>query len=150
MSPDGPTGKQCSMRGSVLDYSDGRAVAGRHRCGRIVVVAMERSSTGMQIQVNTDNRVEGSIELREHATSVIESALTRFGAAVTRVEVHLTDVNGHKAGVDDKRCVIEARLAGRNPVAVTDNAATFVQAISSAADKLQRKLDSTLGRLSRR
>jgi ribosome-associated translation inhibitor RaiA len=104
----------------------------------------------MRIQINTDNSVEGTVELREHAESVLGSALSRFGSAVTRVEVHLTDVNAHKPGTNDKRCVIEARLAGRNPVAVTDNADTLEQAINGAADKLQRKLDSELGRLGRR
>lgn len=43
--------------------------------------------------------------------------------------------------------MLEARLEGRQPVAVTDHAATLEQAVQGAANKLVRLLDSTLGRL---
>ena len=104
----------------------------------------------MRIQVNTDNRVQNGSELREHAESTVRGALSRFGDAVTRVEVHLTDENADKAGGDDKRCVIEARLSGRDPVAVAHSASVFEQAINGASAKLLRRLDRELGRLSRR
>jgi hypothetical protein len=43
--------------------------------------------------------------------------------------------------------MMEARLQGRKPQAVTHNAETVEQAIKGAADKLRRVLDSSLGRL---
>jgi hypothetical protein len=43
--------------------------------------------------------------------------------------------------------MMEARLEGRQPVAVTDHAATLEEAVHGAAHKLARLLDSTLGRL---
>lgn len=46
------------------------------------------------------------------------------------------------------RCMIEAHLEGRQPIAVTDQAATLDQAIDGAADKLARLIDHTLGRQS--
>jgi hypothetical protein len=43
--------------------------------------------------------------------------------------------------------MMEARLKGRQPTAVTCQAATLDQAIAGAADKLKRSLESTLERL---
>jgi ribosome-associated translation inhibitor RaiA len=63
------------------------------------------------------------------------------------VEVHLSDENGAKSGQQDQRCMLEARLEGRQPVSVTDHAATLEQAVDGAAHKLARLLDSRLGRL---
>ena len=101
----------------------------------------------MQIQVNTDNNVEGSVQLVNHVRNVVESALSRFSDRITRVEVHLGDENGGKSGQADKRCMMEARLEGRQPSAVTHHAATVDEAIEGAADKLVSLVDSTLGRL---
>jgi len=72
------------------------------------------------------------------------------GTYITRVEVHLSDENAGKAGSHDKRCMIEARLEGHQPIAVTDEAETLGQAIGGAAEKLKHSLDHTLGRLSNR
>lgn len=101
----------------------------------------------MQVQFNTDESVEGHEELGRHAESVVRKALDRFGDQVTRVEIHLSDVNGQKAGDNDKRCLIEARIAGRQPIAVTEQANSVHQAIDGAAHKIKRSLDSTLGKL---
>lgn len=101
----------------------------------------------MLIQVNTDNHISGSEALTSRVEATVDSALTRFAERITRVEVHLSDENGGKSGPDDKRCVMEARLEGRQPVAVTHQAATLDEAVSGAADKMTSALDSTLGRL---
>ncbi len=53
----------------------------------------------------------------------------RFSPQVTRVEVHLADENGEKAIGDDKRCVMEARLGGLKPCAVSFQAASVTQAV---------------------
>jgi ribosomal subunit interface protein len=101
----------------------------------------------MQIQVNTDNHIEGREALTAHVTGVLEDAFTRFSDRITRIEVHLSDENGHKSGQNDKRCLLEARLEGRQPTAVTHHADTLDQAIQGAADKLERALETILGRL---
>jgi ribosome-associated translation inhibitor RaiA len=101
----------------------------------------------MHIQVNTDNNIEGREELATQVEAVVEEALSRFSDQITRVEVHLSDENSHKSGQNDKRCLMEARLEGRRPTAVTHQAATLGQAIDGAADKLQKVIESTLGRL---
>jgi ribosome-associated translation inhibitor RaiA len=78
----------------------------------------------------------------------VESALSRFSDHITRVEVHLNDENSDKkGGNDDMRCMMEARLEGRQPITVTHQAATLDQAVDGAADKLAGLIESTLGRL---
>jgi ribosome-associated translation inhibitor RaiA len=100
----------------------------------------------MQIEVTTDRNIEGREKLSAHVTGVVEEALARFSKRIARVGVHLTDVNGHKDGHDDTRCVMEARLDGRPPIAVTHQEASLDQAIDGAAGKLKRLIESTLGR----
>ena len=101
----------------------------------------------MHIQVNTDNNIDGREELAAQVEAVVEKALSRFTDQITRVEVHLSDENSHKNGQNDKRCLMEARLEGRQPTAVTHQAASLGQAIDGAADKLKTVIESTLGRL---
>ena len=100
----------------------------------------------MQIQINTDHNIEGREVLADQVSGVVESALDRVSDHITRVEVHLSDENSDKRGQNDKRCMMEARLEGRQPVAVTHQAATLDQAVDGAADKLVRLIESTLGR----
>lgn len=101
----------------------------------------------MKIQLNTDVHIDGTEALAAQVSATIEQSLERFSEHVTRVEVHLSDENGAESGPRDQRCMLEARLEGRQPVAVTDHAATLEQAVNGAAHKLSHLLDSTLGRL---
>ena len=102
----------------------------------------------MQIQINTDRHIEGHEALAAKVSGVVESALSRISDSITRVEVHLSDENSaKKGGNDDIRCVMEARLEGRQPSAVTHQAATVDQAVDGAAEKLTRMIESTLGQL---
>lgn len=105
----------------------------------------------MQIQVNTDSNntdsnIRGREELVRRVETEIDGALGHYGEQITRVEVHLGDENSTKSGDDDKRCMIEARIAGHQPIAVTHHAATLDQALDGASEKMQRSLESTLGR----
>ena len=101
----------------------------------------------MQIQVNTSNGVENKEALERWANDAIRQSLDRFSADVTRVEVHLSDENHDPSGGGDKRCAMEARVAGHQPLTVTQHAPSLDEAFRGATDKLQRALDSTLGRL---
>lgn len=101
----------------------------------------------MQVQVNTDRNINGGDGLSERVGGMVGDALERFSDQVTRVEVHLSDENSRqKDGGDDKKCVMEVRLAGRQPVAVTHHATNVELAVDGAAEKMKRLLDSTLGR----
>jgi len=101
----------------------------------------------MQIQINTDHNIEGHEALAAQVSSVVEGALSLVSDHITRVEVHLSDENSAKGGQHDKRCLMEARLEGRQPIAVTHQAATLDEAVDGAADKLARLIDSDLGRM---
>ena len=48
---------------------------------------------------------------------------------ITRIEVHLSDENSLKGGDHDKRCMLEARIAGMQPLAVTHLAESLVAAV---------------------
>lgn len=102
----------------------------------------------MKIQVNTDHNIQGSEELIAEVEATIRDALGYLRTHVTRVEVHLSDESGDKEGLTDKRCMMEARVEGRQPTAVTCEAATVAEAVAGATDRLKSSLQSTLDRLS--
>ena len=105
----------------------------------------------MIIQVNTDRNIEGNVELLQQIETVVGNSLERFSDQITRVEVHLSDENSDKKfGTEDMRCLLEARLAGIQPVAVSHQAATIEQAVDGAVDKLMNSIDTTLGKLDNR
>jgi ribosomal subunit interface protein len=101
----------------------------------------------MQIQINTDNHIDGKEALAAHAESAVENALRHLKDRITRVEVHLSDENAGKSGSDDKRCLIEARPKNHQPVSVSHQAGSIHQAIDGAASKLKASLETVLGRL---
>lgn len=104
----------------------------------------------MRIQFNTDSNIEGRDELARWVEDSVATILGRFGERVTRVEAHLSDINAHKIGQDDIRCLLEARPAGLKPVAVSHRADGVELAVNGAAEKLKRALDSTFSRLENR
>jgi ribosome-associated translation inhibitor RaiA len=102
----------------------------------------------MLVRVNTDNNIVGSDKLTLEVENIVTDVLGRFGDRLTRVEVHLADENSRaKGGEKDKRCTMEARVAGLQPIAVTEQRPTLMQAVSGAAEKLEKTLDRTLDRL---
>lgn len=101
----------------------------------------------MQIQVTTDSNIESSDRLNDYVTDSVESSIGHYRDRLTRVIVHFTDENAQKGGDHDKKCAIEARLAGLKPVGVTHLAATQDQAMDGALDKLLHVLDHTFGKL---
>lgn len=105
----------------------------------------------MQIQVHTDNHIEGSAGLTRHVEEAIEDALERFAKQITRVEVHLTDESSAAKSVgDDKRCRIEVRLAGLQPLSVSDDGKEVGQALRGAARKMEAMLTKAIGKLESR
>lgn len=78
----------------------------------------------MIIQFNTDHNIKGTENFTATFTELITDELERFSSHITRIEAHLTDENGNKDGQNDMRCVLEARIEGRQPIAVTNQADT--------------------------
>lgn len=104
----------------------------------------------MKIQINTDKNIEGSQELESFVSEELSSTFKRFENAITRVEVHLSDANADKSGKDDKKCLLEARIANRSPVTVSHSSNNIHDSINGAATKLKKSLDSMVGKLNDR
>lgn len=100
----------------------------------------------MQIQINTDDNIEGSEALIAEVEAEVRDGLARFAEQITRVEVHLSDENAGKGGNDDQRCLLEVRPTGQKPMAVTHQGATLQEASAGAVQKMQSKLQSSFGR----
>jgi ribosome-associated translation inhibitor RaiA len=101
----------------------------------------------MKIQFNTDKTISGDERHEHHFTSIIAEGIKRFQSHITRIEVHLSDENGKKDGVNDKQCSLEARMEGRQPVFVSSKAETVEKSIQGAIDKLKASLETILGRV---
>ena len=101
----------------------------------------------MIIQFNTGHNIPATQELQQKFTDLISVELERFSSMITRIEVHLTDVDGKKDGFNDKRCLLEARLEKRQPIAVKNMGNTHEEAVTGAIDKLKSALDTITGRL---
>jgi hypothetical protein len=93
----------------------------------------------VQIQVNTDHNVQGGEKLATFVTTDLASSLSRFDRWLTRVEVYFSEDAAGR--VDDKRCVIEARPAGSQSVAVTHHAGSVDDAYVGAIQKIEKVLD---------
>jgi hypothetical protein len=78
----------------------------------------------MKIQFNTDKTISGDENQEDYFTSLITEKLNRFQSHITRIEVHLSDENGKKEGYNDIQCILEARIEGRDPIAVRCDADT--------------------------
>lgn len=100
----------------------------------------------MQIQIKTSHNIEGHQALVAEVSEKVEKTLSRFSTHITQVEVHLSDQTSHRNSPSDKRCMMEARLEGRQPIAVTNEAETLDQAIGGASDKLAKLIENTLER----
>lgn len=105
----------------------------------------------MKIQVNTSNDIENKDALESWASDYLNEHLARFGQDLTSIEVQMSDENhAAKGGGVDKRCMMEARVNGRAPIAVTHYAPDQNLAFRGAADKLASALDHAFGKLDRR
>ena len=118
-------------------------------------ISVERGGSGgsdeeavpLDVLVNTDSSIEGNERLSATVTETVRSSLSRFADFLTRVEVHLTDENSGKGGNDDKKCTMEARPRGLQPIAASASAETVEEAVTAAAGKLKRAMDSAVGKL---
>jgi sigma 54 modulation/S30EA-like ribosomal protein len=104
----------------------------------------------VQIFVNSDARIRVDDRVISFVQDEADRALGRHKDRLTRVDFHLSDVNSHKFGLLDKRCVLEAHPAGRQPLVVTVDAPNVRSAVHGAVAKLQTALERFFGRTSRR
>ena len=100
----------------------------------------------MTIQFNAkDTKLSESF--RNDLSAALEADLDNFMEHISRLEVHLSDENGKKHGPNDKRCLLEARLNGGKPIAVTDFANNYEQAVFGASSKLVNALRTVFGKM---
>jgi hypothetical protein len=104
----------------------------------------------MLVQVNSDNHINAGENFIADIEATLRNKLDRFSPRLTRIELHLRDVNADSNVGEDKHCTIEARPEGLAPVTVTDAATTLPNAISGATAKLIVALERTFGKLSSR
>ena len=104
----------------------------------------------MKIQVNSDKNVHVDASVMSFVRAEANRALQRFKPKLTRVEFHLSDVNSHKFGRLDKRCLIEVRPAGQRPLAIKVASPDVPSAVRAALSKARTALDSLFGRLESR
>ncbi len=104
----------------------------------------------MEININTDNHIQGSEAFKEEYKQLLSKALERFDQYVTRYEVYFSDENKAKKATDDKRCVIEARVKGKNPESVSHNADTIKFAFDGAVDKIKSVLTKMVDQMQAR
>lgn len=103
----------------------------------------------MQFQFNADSSVMGTTDVARRIEAQVRRKLDRFADRLTRLEVHVSDVNGRKHGADDKHCTIEARPRGSRPIGVTGKAADLDAAARIAASTMAERLERVLGKASR-
>ena len=101
----------------------------------------------MTIQFNTDNNLSMHEGFREKLQTMLNSELSRFEEIITRLEVHLGDENGQKKGLEDKRCLLEARVKNKNPLVVTSHAANYEVAAKEAAEKIKKSLNALVEKM---
>lgn len=101
----------------------------------------------MQIQVNTDNFIQGDQRLEDIVKIEVNDHLGYLEDYLTRVEVHIKDQNGDKQGPEHIQCTMEARPKGIRPISAHDDAANIQSAVNGAAKKLKTRLAREFGKL---
>lgn len=100
----------------------------------------------MQFQFNSDNQTDAGADVAARVEDIARSRLARIADRLTRIEVHLGEADGARAGGDDKSCTIEARPAGMEPVSASHRSADIEAAVAGAADKLLAVVDRQIGK----
>ena len=103
----------------------------------------------MQFQFNSDHTVMGTENVATRIEAMMRDKLARFEDRLTRVEVHVRDVNGAKHGADDKECMIEARPRGGRAIGVTGKSDKVDDAARKAANTLSQRLERHFGKEAR-
>ena len=101
----------------------------------------------MKIQFNTDKNIQGTEALEQHVAEKITSGLKHYSNRITRVEVHLSDQNANKGGVDDILCKIEARVENLKPILVTSSSDSKEKALDASISKLKTSLGTVVGKI---
>lgn len=100
----------------------------------------------MEFQFNTSNAITGDDDVRARIEASVRHKLARIADELTRVELHLADLDGARGGPADKRARLELRPRGRDPIVVSHEAATVDAAAAGAADKAMTAFARDVGK----
>lgn len=101
----------------------------------------------MQILLHGDTNSDGSRAMAEHVEDVVNGALGRFGARVTRVEVHLSDADGPvSARAGSIHCAMQAHVTGHETLFVTERGDNAHRAIEAGVRKLKRAVGASIAK----
>jgi ribosome-associated translation inhibitor RaiA len=101
----------------------------------------------MIIQLNTDKNLTIHSEYEAQITSKLNHDLERYTDHISRIEVHMSDENGSKGGINDKKCLLEARFEGKPPIVTSDLGDTYDLALKGATEKLRNALKTVVSKL---
>lgn len=103
----------------------------------------------MQFQFNSDNSVEAGAADAEKIEEVVRGRLEHVAERLTRVEVHVADINGPRGG-PDIRCMVELRPEGLQPISASHEAGSAEAAAAQAADKALTAYQRQIGKMTSR
>jgi hypothetical protein len=104
------------------------------------MISKKKKSNYMHLKIHFMSINE---EYSNKLTTLMSDRLSRFSGQIRQIEVQIWD---EEKGLNDKHCTLEARLQGKQPVTVSDYAATHDHAIEGAIEKLKFALDRIVGR----
>jgi ribosome-associated translation inhibitor RaiA len=105
-----------------------------------------RAPRPLLIQINTDATLTSHAARRERINGLVLNAVERFSERISRVEVHLSVEHSNHPAEQNVRCLMEARVQGHSPVAVTHRSSSVDDAVEGAGEKLRHALEHTFGR----
>jgi ribosome-associated translation inhibitor RaiA len=95
----------------------------------------------MIVLINKDKNLSLAKKRDDYFSSQITHELQKFNSHITTVEVYLKYENEKNNGYNPVSCSLEAKLVGRYPVIVTNQADTIEHAVMEANDKLKSAID---------
>lgn len=100
----------------------------------------------MKILVNSDSSIAMTAKLVKYVVGEASELLDRFSDRLTRVEIHISDIDRGKTGKVDKRCLVEVRPTRMKPLVASAQTKDVKMSVNQAMRKMVRALNTTLGK----
>jgi hypothetical protein len=100
----------------------------------------------MKILVNSDSSIAMDARLAKYIVGEASELLDRFSDGLTRVEIHVADIDRGKTGKVDKRCLVEVRPRQMKPLVASAQTKDLKTSVNQAMRKMVRALNTTLGK----
>jgi len=101
----------------------------------------------MKMLVNSDSSIAMDAELAKNIVGEAAKILDRFSDRLTRVEIHLSDIDRGRTGKVDKRCLVEVRATQmKQPLVASAQTKEITTSVNQAMGKIFRALNTSLGK----